>query len=334
MIFNNKGKLKTMQFIEKIGYRSPARIRARIESIDDYPFHIHDDSLEILCVLDGSVDISDSAATYRLRYGDVHMFNRNDAHRVSAHQPNILLTTHIDLTHYEQYIDQLEHMYFISDTYEGRDNYISEMRYLRFHLAKLYTEYSGRCSDIALEKQGVALLQLLVSQFRDYVYKPDQDWTAYIVRLQNTDRALLSPVGIYKDYERMYRIVDYVSEHFREKLTLRETAQMEFLSEAHLSRYMKETLGMNFSHLVSLTRCEETARLLSTTNKTIDQIAKEVGFSDRKHLTTHFRRWYHKTPTEYRHEIQKGLSAAAKATFRPFDFDYAKSLINMYLDEY
>ena len=63
-----------MQYTEQIGYKSEARIKARLESIEYYPFHIHENSLEIICVLNGTVEICDSAATYTLSYGDVHMF--------------------------------------------------------------------------------------------------------------------------------------------------------------------------------------------------------------------------------------------------------------------
>ena len=53
-----------MQYTEQIGYKSEARIKARLESIEYYPFHIHENSLEIICVLNGTVEICDSAATY------------------------------------------------------------------------------------------------------------------------------------------------------------------------------------------------------------------------------------------------------------------------------
>lgn len=41
------------------------------------------------------------------------------------------------------------------------------------------------------------------------------------------------------------------------KLYLKNIANMEFLSEEHLSRYIKDLLGLSFTQLISLTRCEE-----------------------------------------------------------------------------
>ncbi len=316
-----------MQYIEKIGYKTTAGVKAKVESMEYYPFHLHDDAIEIICVLNGKVKISDSAASYTLTYGDVHIFNKNDPHKIESDDPeNILLTIQIDCPHYMRHFDQLNDAYFICDTYADRDLYAVDIKHLRFQLARICREYSGNYSDIRLEKYTKELLSLLLSQFRQYVYKEDADRPANIVRLQNVDQ-------IYKNYERMYRIVDYVYANFRKKLYLKDIADREFLSEEHISRNLKETLGLSFTQLISLTRCEEAARQLSSTGRTVDQIAESVGFANRKHLATQFKRWYQQTPSQYRSQILKDLSAGSKVRLRPFDYDYANVLLDMYLDE-
>lgn len=316
-----------MQYIEKIGYKTSAGIKAKVESMEYYPFHLHDDAIEIICVLNGTVKISDSAASYTLKYGDVHIFNKNDPHKIESDDPdNILLTIQIDCPHYMRHFDELDDAYFICDTYAERDLYAVDIKHLRFQLARIYREYSGDYSDILLEDMAKELLRLLLSQFCQYVYKSDENRAANIVRLQNIDH-------IYKNYERMYRIVDFVYTNFRKKLYLKDIAEREFLSEEHISRDLKETLGLSFTQLISLTRCEEAARQLSSTKRTVDQIAEDVGFANRKHLATQFKRWYQQTPSEYRTSILKDLSSDSKVRLRPFDYDYANVLLEMYLDE-
>ena len=316
-----------MQYIEKIGYKTSAGIKAKVESMEYYPFHLHDDAIEIICVLNGTVKISDSAASYTLKYGDVHIFNKNDPHKIESDDPdNILLTIQIDCPHYMRHFDELDDAYFICDTYAERDLYAVDIKHLRFQLARIYREYSGNYSDIQLEDMTKELLRLLLSQFRQYVYKSDENRAANIVRLQNIDH-------IYKNYERMYRIVDFVYTNFRKKLYLKDIAEREFLSEEHISRDLKETLGLSFTQLISLTRCEEAARQLSSTKRTVDQIAQDVGFANRKHLASQFKRWYQQTPSEYRTSILKDLSSDSKVRLRPFDYDYANILLEMYLDE-
>lgn len=316
-----------MQYIEKIGYKTSARVRARVESIEYYPFHLHDDAIEIICVLNGSVRICDSAASYDLSYGDVHIFNKNDPHKIESDDPSsILLTIQLDTDHYGTYFDALEDVYFICDTYADRDLYAVDIKHLRFKLSEIHREYSSKYSDIKLEGMTKELIELLMSQFRQYVYKADEDRAANIVRLQNYDH-------IYKNYERLYRIVDHVYANFRKKLYLKDIADMEYLSEEHISRYIKEMLGLTFTQLISLTRCEEAARQLSSTGRTVDRIAEDVGFANRKHLATQFKRWYKQTPSEYRAQILKDLSTDSKVRLRPFDYEFAKVILDMYLDE-
>ena len=318
-----------MEYIEKIGYRTPARIKAKLESIAYYPFHIHNDDVEIICVLNGTVKICDSAATYALSYGDVHIFNKKDPHKITSDDPSsMILTVQMDCSHYKHFFDHLNEAYFICDTSSAGDPYPLDIKYLRFQLARLYRLYaSKKTRDLALEACGKELLELLLSHFQQYVYQEAKGKTANIVRLQNVDH-------LYKNYARMYRVVDYVYDHFHEKLSLRHVAQREYLSPAHLSRYMKETLGLTFSQLVSLARCEEASLLLSATRKTVDQIAEEVGFANRKHLAVQFKKWYEKTPSQYRNAILKDLNSTAQVKLRSFDYAFSQIILDMYLDEY
>ena len=187
--------------------------------------------------------------------------------------------------------------------------------------------YDDSSSDHALEMSAKDLLQLLLQDFLNYTYERDSDGHINIVRLQNA-------MHTYKNYDRMYRIVNYVSDHFREKLTLAQIANMEYLSPSYISKYIRETLGLTFSELVSLTRCEEAERLLASTNKTIDQIASDVGFANRKHLASQFKRWFSKTPTQYRRGILEDLQGNTAISLQPFDYQFARSLLEMYLDQY
>lgn len=317
-----------MQYNENIGYKLNSRVKATLGSIAYYPFHLHKSDIEIIAVLNGGITISDSAMSYQLTYGDVYIFNANVPHKiVSQSSDDIVLTIQIDLLHYNQFFSNLPDAYFICDTFYQGSTYNMNIKYLRFLLARIFDLYLDNSKDYIMEDAVKELLALLLDNFQEYTYKKDADGKARIIRLQNADH-------IYKDYSRMYEIVDYVAEHFHEDISLKKIAEREFLSTSHLSRYIKETLGLTFSELVSLTRCEEAERLLSATKMTVDQIANAVGFSSRQHLATQFKRWFSRTPTEYRDEILSDLSSASIISLRPFDYAFSEKIINMYLDEY
>lgn len=316
-----------MQYHELIGYKLNSRVKASIESIAYYPFHLHKTDIEIIAVLNGAVTITDSALTHHLTYGNVYIFNPNIPHKVvSESSEDILLSIHIDTNHYRQFFKDID-AYFICDVFNTTEAYDMDIKYLRFLLARIYDLYTNEPKDHLMEDITKDLLQLLLENFQEYKYIKTESGSATLIRLQNTEH-------IHKNYNRMYKIVDYVIAHYRENLTLDKIAKMEFLSNAYLSRYIKETLGLTFSELVALTRCEDAERLLSATSMTVDQIASEVGFSSRQHLGTQFKRWFKRTPTEYRNEIQSDLMRTARINVRPYDNDFAQKILEMYRDQY
>lgn len=316
-----------MQYVETVEYKTSARVKARVETIYYYPFHLHESSMEIICVLHGEVMICDAAARYTLRSGDVYIFNPRDPHRIQSKVPgSLLLTLQLDLSHYEKSMHELKDGYFLCDTRSSRDLWGTELRLLRFYLARLYGQYTERSSDLALEECARQMLQLLLTHFRQYTYRAEEKNPAAIVLRQNQKE-------FYRDYERMYRIVDYVEDHFREPLRLTTLADMEYLSSAHLSRYLKNTLGLSFSSFLSLIRCEEAARQLSSSRKTVDQIASEVGFSNRKHLAVQFRKWYRQTPSDYRNAILQDLHCSAETERIAPEDPRVSAVIERYLEE-
>lgn len=322
-----------MQYREVIGYKSPASVRVKVENIAYHPFHLHEDALELLCVLEGCPQIWDSAARYTLSAGSVHIFNPNDAHKIQSEEDNLLLTVHLSRSYYQKAFPGLEDDYFISDTQDGQESTSSEMRRLRFLLARIAVEYMGSCSALTLEQFTCDLIAFLKEQFSDYIYGTDGKQAANIVRLQEAS-AGITPGGLRQNYERIYRIADYVEEHFSEKLQLGELARRERVNEAYLSRYIRRNLGMTFSQFVSLIRCEEASRLLASTDQTVDQIASSSGFSDRKELARHFRRWYQHTPAEYRREIRRDLTSGISIQSVPGNGPRVAEILDLYLDCY
>lgn len=328
------------QYINNIGFKSAARVRAKAETIINQPFHVHDEEIEIICVIKGNVVIMDSAAVHHLKEGCVHVFNRTEAHKITAEQmdsagdadDNIVLTIHIDHTHYTRWFDRLGRLFFVCDTADENEIFSSEMKSVRFYLAKIAWEYFTECRAFALETATKQLIELLIDEFQNYIYGMDGKRIANIVRLQATNQELTA-WGHPKNYDRTYRIVDYIEAHFREKLQLKDIARSENVSEAHLSRNFKENLGMSFSQFLSLTRCTHAARLISSTDQTVDQIAESSGFSARKDLAKQFRKWYQMTPSEYRREIIRDMNGPA-AISRPVEFQRIKGQMHLYLDEY
>lgn len=314
-------------FHENIGFHSNARVRASLDSIVAYPSHMHTGEIEIICILDGSISISDSALNHRLTAGDVYIFNAKDPHKLMAiGEKNIILTIQIDINHYKQFFKRLDVTYFICDSFIHKDQLTAELGFLRFLLAAIYFEYSreGR-SDARLEEMARELLTFLMEQFQYYTYSKSKENSYDIVRRQKTQSD--DPY-----FNRIYEIIDYIYINFRKKIRLEDIAKQEYLSIYYLSKYIKKACGLSFSELVAIARCEEAERLLGATTKTIDEIALDVGFSNRKHLNINFQKWFHQTPSDYRKALRRQFGNHNSIQYAAFEPEPALSILTFYLN--
>ena len=78
--------------------------------------------------------------------------------------------------------------------------------------------------------------------------------------------------------ELICRILDYVSEHYREPLNLSEIASVFGYEYHYLSRILNRSYGINFSKLLNEYRIDHALRLLEEGRLSMAEIASESGF--------------------------------------------------------
>jgi xylan 1,4-beta-xylosidase len=315
-----------IMFIETVGYQSRSKIRAGIFSISKYPTHVHPNALEILCVLEGNVRISDTMLKQRLSEGDLYFFSMRNAHQISsAGDKNLLLYLQLDLNYYKRYFKDIDKAYFVCDSFIRKNQMSNKLNYMRFLLARIYFAYNDEStSDSTLEDMGKELLSFLLAHFQFYTYKIEKGRS--IKAVQPSD---IRPNDPY--FLRIYRIIDYIFDHCTEKLKLEDIAAQEYLSVSYLSRYIKKACGLSFTELLSMARCEEAQRLLGASRDTVDQIASLVGFANRKHLSSQFRKWFGITPTEYRRRLEDQYNRPNQIFFLPYEEEAAERILRKYL---
>lgn len=317
-----------MKFIENVFYKTGAGVKVTLENIVYYPFHLHKDAIEILYVIDGEVDISDSTLDYHLKFGDVYFFNTEDPHKIHSKNDNIVLMIHLDTTYYSKFFPAIFETYFICDSFNSKEQYAHDVSDLHFFGAALFQEYmSQTCSDIKLIELTKRLLDIMNSEYRHYTFHMKRSGSFEIIK--QSKEVLSSQTN-----KHIYEIVDYIFQNYTEKLTLRDIAEQEYLNSSHLSKTLKKVTGLTFSQLLSLARCEAATRLLCDTEKSIDVIALESGFTTRKELANNFKKWYQKTPSSFRNDMRKDKKNGSGKTCRTFDYPFAKLVLNSYLDGY
>ena len=88
---------------------------------------------------------------------------------------------------------------------------------------------------------------------------------------------------------KFYDIKRFVDENYQERLTLGDLSKKFFCSTAYLSRLFKKTYGQNFVQYVQCKRIEKAIEYLLTSNKSIENIAFDVGYLDKNQFFSLFK---------------------------------------------
>lgn len=98
----------------------------------------------------------------------------------------------------------------------------------------------------------------------------------------------------------MENVALYMSNHFRETITLKKMAARSCMSESYFSKRFKQETGFGFKEYLNEIRIRNACTLLLTTHKSITEIASECGFMDSNYFGDAFKKKKNVSPRQYR----------------------------------
>lgn len=98
----------------------------------------------------------------------------------------------------------------------------------------------------------------------------------------------------------LQRMEEYVHSHLHEKLTVAKIAAVAGCSTATAERLFAQGRGVPVMRWVRSERVRAAESLLRTTNRTVSQVARQVGFSDPLHFSRVFKATTSRTPSSVR----------------------------------
>lgn len=101
-----------------------------------------------------------------------------------------------------------------------------------------------------------------------------------------------------KNLDRLSQVLSYITEHYAEHITNRELAAMMHLSEDRFGHLFRKNVGMAPQQYVTETRLEKAKELIQSSDFTITEISRIVGFQDYNHFGRQFQKRYGCTPRE------------------------------------
>ncbi len=124
--------------------------------------------------------------------------------------------------------------------------------------------------------------------------------SCYIQRML-TELLLLSSSSDYNNLKNPINLaIDYINDHYGEKITLEDLSSFVNMSPFYFSRKFKKETGYSPYEYIIMTRLNEAKKLLKITNLLIKEISFKVGFNSEANFVTCFRSHTNLTPKEFR----------------------------------
>jgi AraC-like DNA-binding protein len=102
---------------------------------------------------------------------------------------------------------------------------------------------------------------------------------------------------------RINKVCLYIQNNFYTKISLKEVADLIFLTESNFCKFFKKATGKTYSDYLNELRINEACRLLVQTEKSINQISFECGFESLSYFNRVFLSKKEMTPSKYRKSI-------------------------------
>ncbi len=122
----------------------------------------------------------------------------------------------------------------------------------------------------------------------------------------------MNPTGINRPLKKrdkkIQQIEIYVSLHYNHDIPIDEIASLVHMNRSSFCVFFKRMKGVSFTSYLNTYRMDIACRLLSTTDKSVSEIAYGVGFNNLSHFCRTFLKYKEVSPTKYRNHMGHGHS--------------------------
>lgn len=100
------------------------------------------------------------------------------------------------------------------------------------------------------------------------------------------------------------RTMEYLKDHYAEKITLEQLAELEHISTSYLSRKFKQRTGVTVVTYINRLRVEKAQQLLMASTLNINEIAYQTGFESSKYFYRVFKTITGESPANIRRKYK------------------------------
>ena len=249
-----------------------------VEPREVFSSHWHE-HLEMHYIVRGGADIHLGQQCFHAVEGDLLIANCNELHSGCCTQvpyaANVIVFDMGDLSR------ELEKKNYIFQPLIRGDETVHRL------IGQVFSEIQAQ--DPGYKQLCRALvMELLVYLCRNYVMEmlPERDSAKH-----------------KKDLERLNAVLCYIEEHYAQRITVEQLADIVCLSEDRFGHLFREGVGQPPLQYINSMRLRKAMSLLKTNAYTVTEVADAVGFRDYNHFGRLFRKQYGCTPNE----IKRGM---------------------------
>ena len=282
--------MKAMQEHIDFPMQSAVKVKWQKKKHFTYPWHFHNE-IEILYVLEGSGTsfVADSIESFNP--GDLAILGSNLPHfwRSDEKYYDPSNEEQIDYIVIQFSSDLLpESMFQYAEFSVIQQLFIKASRGLRFK-----PSFAGKAGKLIINladssglERVILLLQLLNEMART------DDYKILAGELYKQHHA-----GIYDN--RLAKVMNFLNIGYKQKIELKEIAELANLHPSSFCRYFKEKTGKSLSEYITELRLSYACRLITEGKMSISQVCFESGFNNLSNFNRIFKRTVKMTPSEY-----------------------------------
>ena len=109
---------------------------------------------------------------------------------------------------------------------------------------------------------------------------------------------------IYHNVLRMRPVIEYISEHYCEKIYIEKLSDMITVSPDYFTKMFKDSIGKTPIEYINGLRINESMRQISSTEKSMLEIADSIGFCNPNYFHKIFKQYMGVSPLAYKKSIK------------------------------
>lgn len=253
--------------------------------------------IEVVYIISGTAVHEIQGKTYPAKRGDLFIINMGTSHAFHC-QPELSEPfVAYDLKFTPEFFDQS-----VTGYHALEDLSSSFMFYSLFHEQEDFSPYlsvSGSSYTMFGELFNKIYLEHR-AQEKGYIEIIRAYLVELIITIFRIVEASANNAGASQKKHLISYVNDYINKNYSRHISIQELADKVYMNRDYLGRIFRESTGVTISTMIQKVRIERTCCLLSTTDRTVTDIAAACGFDDMKFFYKTFKKFMGILPGEYR----------------------------------